>query len=718
MRILSLYLLLSFTFSIEYAILYDDNFSIQANTISELYNSEVNAQFQLTTETFSNNYINENYAGDNLSEKIRNFINELIDLNTEIKYILILGDENSFPPIYTSNDIPSDDFYLQNTMNNFNLPPQISVGRIPTSDVNKINNFVSKLSDFLTNPTIGRWRDKAVLIADDEHKNGENEACEIKHTINSDIIYDILSPYMNVKTLYGVEYEPITTSDGLYHSELNQSIIDEINDGVALINYIGHGDQRTLSAEKIIDMERDMGQIYAKENKLGVWVVGTCKFGQYDNEDCMAEQLITDRDASIGVISTVRSVSSSYNIDFLEYLFTEYTNHFTPGDVIRVGDIIKEAKNNSYNDNPNFYQGYLFHLFGDPALPIFSSIQQPSEEVSIESINIGEINNVDILDYDLGSLEINFNDYESQDYYYGDPTISCDGELNYTIPGNNIFKNNFSENSCYTIPLDAMSCTNCDLKIQLYYQNEGEYNGVSYIKNDIILEVDEAILEMNDQTGPEIRFSKFNDHYLYNNSNIPLNSDLIVNISDSLGVNIYNGIGHNFRYWFNNENESYNINSDFFNYNNSCSGSGTLTITVPESYTGYNTIYFEAWDNYNNRTEESINLNILDYDRENTVITNFLNLPNPFKQNTHFTFQIPEAANFPINMEINIFNLGGEKIKNLTLKNINEPFHSVTWDGSNNLNQELPNGTYIVYVTAWSSNGNKQSKKHIITKIK
>ena len=47
----------------------------------------------------------------------------------------------------------------------------------------------------------------------------------------------------------------------------------------------------------------------------------------------------------------------NYNIDFLEDLFSEYTAHFTSNDVIRIGDIIKNSKNISYNNN-SLYQGY------------------------------------------------------------------------------------------------------------------------------------------------------------------------------------------------------------------------------------------------------------------------------------------------------------------------------------------------------------------------
>ena len=717
MKIFFLYYInISFLLCIDYAILYEDSLYEPANLIANLYSNELDASFQLNTEIYSKSYI-ENFNGASFSDKIKSFCLDLKDNNPELSYILILGDENSFPPIYTSNNIPSDDFYLQDTEIISNIPPQISIGRVPSSNLNEINNFAVKLHSFLTNPTIGSWRDKAILIADDEFKNGENEACEIKHTINSDIIYDILSDYMNVKTLYGVEYNSTTTSDGQFHSDLNEEIINEINEGIALINYIGHGDQTTLSAEKIIDMERDLAQISIAENKLGVWIVGTCKFGQYDNDICMAEKLITNEDASIGVISTVRSVSSNYNIDFLEYLFNEYTNHFNSRNVIRLGDLIKQAKNNSYNENPNFYQGYLFHLFGDPALPIFSSIQQPSEDILTNTINVGQSNNIDISDYDIGSLLINFDDYESLDYIYGEPSAPCDGELTYSIPGNNLFKAEFTDNSCYTIPLDAMNCSNCNAKVQLYYQNEGDYNGISFMRNNVTLQSDESMIDLSDVTGPEINFSRMNQ-LLYDNSVVLANSEITVNISDSSGINIYNGIAHNFRYWFNDESNSYNIQPSLFNYNNTCLGSGKLDLIIPDNYLGYNTIYFEAWDNFNNRSEKSINLKIIEPDSKNRIISDFLNLPNPFRENTHFTFQVSNPSYFPIYIEINIYNLDGELIKTLKNNNINQTFNSITWDGTNNSNKKIPNGSYIVQIIAKANNGTQQKEKHIITKIK
>ena len=189
MKLLFIYIYLSFLFPLEYAIIYEDNLYDSANSIANLYSNEVDDNFKLDTETFSKSYI-ETFNGETTADKIKNFILELKINYPELDYILILGDENSFPPIYNKSEIPSDDFFT--TSNSINAPPTISIGRVPSSDINKVNTFVDKLTEFLLSPTIGEWRDKAILIADDENKSGENEACEINHTKNSDIIYDIL----------------------------------------------------------------------------------------------------------------------------------------------------------------------------------------------------------------------------------------------------------------------------------------------------------------------------------------------------------------------------------------------------------------------------------------------------------------------------------------------------------------------------------------------
>ena len=131
MKILFLLINISFLICIEYAIIYEDNLYEPANTIANLYSNQVDDSFKLDTNIFSKSHI-ESFNADNFSEKIKAFLLDLKENNPELSYLLILGDENSFPPIYNNTDIPSDDFFAISS-DNLNSVPSLSIGRIPSS---------------------------------------------------------------------------------------------------------------------------------------------------------------------------------------------------------------------------------------------------------------------------------------------------------------------------------------------------------------------------------------------------------------------------------------------------------------------------------------------------------------------------------------------------------------------------------------------------------
>ena len=80
MRFLFIYILFSSILPIQYAIIYDDSLFEQADAIKNLYNNQINANFKLETEIFSNTYINNNYTNDNISEKTQSFIKQIIKI--------------------------------------------------------------------------------------------------------------------------------------------------------------------------------------------------------------------------------------------------------------------------------------------------------------------------------------------------------------------------------------------------------------------------------------------------------------------------------------------------------------------------------------------------------------------------------------------------------------------------------------------------------------
>ena len=67
------------------------------------------------------------------------------------------------------------------------------------------------------------------------------------------------------------------------------------------------------------------------------------------------------------------------------------------------------------------------------------------------------------------------------------------------------------------------------------------------------------------------------------------------------------------------------------------------------------------------------------------------NYPNPFSGETVIPYSLKEA----VNVTIDIYNLTGQKIKNLVHDKKQEGFHTVTWDGRNDQGEIMPGGMYF-----------------------
>jgi hypothetical protein len=74
--------------------------------------------------------------------------------------------------------------------------------------------------------------------------------------------------------------------------------------------------------------------------------------------------------------------------------------------------------------------------------------------------------------------------------------------------------------------------------------------------------------------------------------------------------------------------------------------------------------------------------------------TNFINYPNPFKNNTTFEFTINKTSH----IEISVYNLQGKLMKSLTHKNMKGGIHQIKWGGLNNASQACKPGPYIAYL--------------------
>ncbi len=85
------------------------------------------------------------------------------------------------------------------------------------------------------------------------------------------------------------------------------------------------------------------------------------------------------------------------------------------------------------------------------------------------------------------------------------------------------------------------------------------------------------------------------------------------------------------------------------------------------------------------------------------------NFPNPFNPETSIRLQLPEASQ----VTLKVYNILGQEIKTLVNKNLDAGYHTIRWDGTNNIGLKVASGVYIYRMKA---GGFINSKKMVFLK--
>jgi flagellar hook assembly protein FlgD len=67
------------------------------------------------------------------------------------------------------------------------------------------------------------------------------------------------------------------------------------------------------------------------------------------------------------------------------------------------------------------------------------------------------------------------------------------------------------------------------------------------------------------------------------------------------------------------------------------------------------------------------------------------NYPNPFNPSTTFAYNLPKAGR----VEISLYNIKGQKVRNLLSADQDSGLHSVVWDGKDNNGSLCASGFYF-----------------------
>lgn len=246
----------------------------------------------------------------------------------------------------------------------------IGVGRLPVITRQEADIVVQKIIDYEQNPSFGNWKRSFSLFADDADNNIHLRDAEAHSTY----LRKEDSEFFQNK-LYLDRYEQIPNGDSQQSPEAKQALREVLTEGTLVVNYIGHGNETTLTAEEVFRVE-DIPD-FPETFFLPLWVTATCEFGRHDSPFIRsgAEELLTVQGkGAIGLLTTGRPVFSSVNFRLNEAFVREIYKKEN-GIYQDLGSIFTNTKNNSLNGALN----RNFSLLGDPSL----RLNYPDLEIEI-----------------------------------------------------------------------------------------------------------------------------------------------------------------------------------------------------------------------------------------------------------------------------------------------------------------------------------------------
>ena len=658
---------------------------------------------------------------------IRDFIKYGYD-NWEVtpQYVLLLGkgtfdykniagfDDNFIPTWQTTESLrllssyTSDDFFVNVDGTDANI--DIAPGRITASNETEANNYITKVIDYEQNSKRGLWKNLITLVADDGFTSKGYEGAE--HTRPSEwIANEVLPKSFDIKKIYLADYPVVITGAGRRKPDVNKEIINTMNNGTLIVNYIGHGSPELWAHEVVFEKSVSIPQLHNSEYFF--LVAATCDFAYYDipNFESGAEELLFLKNSgSIGSFNSARLVFSGQN-HVLNYQFLSDVLA-SPRDTL---NLIRTLGVSYFNTRQSFNgtNDRKYHLFGDPAL----RLQVPQYEGKIDTIN-GQPLVADVQIRALSKTELAGTiltpENEKWEDFNGEGILTIfDSEriklleqiddYPMVIQGGVIFRGSVSVNNgefttSFVVPKD-ISYENKNGKVIFYFFDDDE-DGIAFTKKIIVGGTDTTAVD--DGNGPEIEIF-FDDATFYNAYLVGPDPTLIVKLNDETGLNTTGtGVGHKLEGILN-EDEAAPIDfTNFFKGELDAGGTaGEINFKFVKMDEGDYSLLVKAWDVFNNFSSEESFFTVVSDDQ--LVVRDVYNYPNPFSSTTTFTFQHNLSRTIDVNVKV--YTIAGRMIKQIDVENVDQKFVKLNWDGRDEDGDILANGTYLYKIIVKTQDG-------------
>lgn len=527
----------------------------------------------------------------------------------------------------------------------------VSVGRLPAKSVAEAQHMVDKVEGYMTKRDLGvagsrgDWRNYVALLADDADPGHPGDTSFVHSSEMTAQKIASRFPRLNIDCLYADAYSQQSGAIGSFYPELKNALIQRMNYGCLLINYIGHGSTHYIGTERYVEPSDIVA--YTNVDRLPLFVTSTCSYGYHDlpDEECGAESCLLARGGAVAVVSATRPIPhiERFNTDVILYsLDPAYT----------IGDALRMAKNRT-SVSP------CIGIIGDPAL----HLAVPEKEVVVTHIN-GTA--VDSTTFDTATTL---------------STVTIEGEIRHS---NGELDSDFEgtlfpivfdrESECYTLAND-----NPGTEVRFHQQKSILYKGVTpvvggrftyhfTVPRDVAFQYAAgklshyAVSSYEDASGcysqllfggldeeadihevrPEIHLY-LGDTNFRNGGLTDENPTLVALITDSVGINAFGaGLGHDITAVIDGHTGNTLVLNDFYEPDITNSQHGTLRYPLEDIGYGEHTLTLKAWNIWGYSNEATIRFHV-----RNTDTLHFASLtvqPNPVNTVALFRYETNHSA--------------------------------------------------------------------------
>ncbi|MEO0020008.1 MAG: C25 family cysteine peptidase [candidate division WOR-3 bacterium] len=347
-------------------------------------------------------WINSNYSGRDLQEKIRNFIRDYYT-NQGTMWVLLGGDNAIVPArrarTYCNSDtgnIPCDLYYgdLQWSWDSdhdsifgeygedtTDLYYDVYIGRASVDDTTQVKTFVNKVITHETSPPTGYLR--RILLVDDSLWSG------YAYRQSNESIASIT---------------PSGWSDVFIHEPGNTTMVrDSLNNGFQFSHMVGHGNEtgiyHTMPPPTYAFYSNSVIGGHNNGSRVGLINSIACHPGNFEYSDCLAES--THNWSNGGALAVIMNSRYGWGtppvIGPSERLDVRFYDFFFNHDTMPIGLTHSESKEvyrNLANGGNGAWRWCYFelNLFGDPLLLMYEEVPAGLNATFTSPINTGSQN--------------------------------------------------------------------------------------------------------------------------------------------------------------------------------------------------------------------------------------------------------------------------------------------------------------------------------------